>query len=622
MTAARRIAIALRAAALCSSLLCGAAWSAVTASADRTQLAPGESIELTLQSDRGGAGQPDLAPLAKDFEILRRSSSNSLQIVNGTASSQRQLKLTLVPRRSGRIEVPRLEWDGEQSATVELIVAAPGAAGAGAQAGSVAHVFFTTTLDSLQPHVQSALSLQLRLYSDKKLYQASVEFPGTSDALVRRVGEDESMQETRNGRTYQVITRNYVLVPQRSGEIQLDGPVLNAQVADGSRSLDPFMAQVFGQLSMEGGMSGTRALRLRGDPVRLVAKARPPGTGSGDWLPAQQFTIDDTWKPTGGVIEVGVPVTRRLRITAVGLTASQLPDLSTRVNWPAGLQAHPDPSALADEMRDGHIVGHRDQDIALLADHPGRFELPALRVAWWDIATHQRREAVLPALTLEAVAGAKGTPAASATAGAAAAVAGSPSASAAAGASSGVSDAASPSATPANAAATVSPSSADGRAVWGSVPPTVWIGVSVGLGLLWLGTLGAWAWTRRRRPRDGSPTAARHTATADLSATAARRGFQRACRDHAARAARDALLAWARATWEAPAPTGLNALARRLGRAEITPLLRELDRACLDGTAWNGQALAGALPSLDGDTGIRKTPPRLPGLYSDQASDS
>lgn len=144
----------------------------------------------------------------------------------------------------------------------------------------------------------------------------------------------------------------------------------------------------------------------------------------------------------------------------------------------------------------------------------------------------------------------------------------------------------------------------------------------MGLGLLWLATLGAWAWTRRRRPGDGSPMAARHTATADLSAAAARRGFQRACRDHAARAARDALLAWARATWEAPAPTGLNALARRLGRAEITPLLRELDRACLAGTAWNAQALARALPSLDGDAGARKTAPRLPGLYSDQASDS
>ena len=83
--------------------------------------------------------------------------------------------------------MPRLEWEGEQSAVIELVVAAGnGSAGQGAQAGSVADVFFTTTLDSLQPHVQSAVSLQLRLYSDKKLYQASVDFPGNTDLLVRR----------------------------------------------------------------------------------------------------------------------------------------------------------------------------------------------------------------------------------------------------------------------------------------------------------------------------------------------------------------------------------------------------------------------------------------------------
>jgi hypothetical protein len=100
------------------------AGAAVTTSVDRTQLAPGDTIELTLQSDHGGSGQPDLKALEKDFEILRRASSNSLQIVNGSASSQRQVRLTLSPRRKGRIEVPRLEWEGEQSAVIELVVAA------------------------------------------------------------------------------------------------------------------------------------------------------------------------------------------------------------------------------------------------------------------------------------------------------------------------------------------------------------------------------------------------------------------------------------------------------------------------------------------------------------------
>lgn len=600
MKRSRSFAIDVLAAVLGACVLCGAARAAVTASADRTQLAPGDTVELTLQSDRGGGGQPDLAPLEKDFEILGRRTSNRLQIINGSASTQRQVTLTLSPRRQGRVEVPRLAWDGEQSAAIELSVAANrGNAGGGAAAGSVADVFFTTTLDSLQPHVQSALNVQLRLYSDKKLYQASVEFAGNTDALLRRIGQDVTTQETRNGRAYQVITRHYLLVPQRSGEIRLDGPVLTAQVADGSSKLDPFMAQLFGQLQVEGGASGTRSLRLRGDPVTLRARARPPGLQSGDWLPAQQLTIEADWEPAGGVIAVDAPVTRRLRLSAVGLSASQLPDLSTQLIVPPGLKAHPDEARLEDEVHNGHIVGRRDQDIVLLADRAGRFELPALRVGWWDVVTNQRRETVVPALALEVAAGAGALPMpGNATA------------------SSPVSDAAAMSA-PWQPAAASSTASADRPGTVGAAP--LWTSISLALGLLWLATLGVWAWTHRRRQRAaGTAPATRATQVSAVSAAAARREFQQACREHAARRARDALLAWARATWPDAAPAGLNALARRLGQAEITPLLRDLERACLDGTAWNGDALAGTRPALGKADRARQPQQDLPGLYSEQ----
>ncbi|MFM9917295.1 MAG: BatD family protein [Rhizobacter sp.] len=597
MTTRRPHAIGLIAACLCSSVLCGTASAAVTASADRTHLEPGDTVELTLQSDRGGSGQPDLKPLEKDFEILRRGTSNSLQIINGSASSQRQVRLTLSPRRNGRIEVPRLAWDGEQSAVIELIVAA-GHGGKGAVAGSVADVFFTTTLDSLQPHVQSAVSLQLRLYSDKKLYQASVDFPGNTDLLVRRVGQDVTTDETRNGRTYQVITRSFVLVPQRSGEIELAGPVLNAQVADGTRSLDPFMEHVFGQLQIEGGASGTRALRLRGDPVRLAAKARPAGMSAGDWLPAQQLTIEEAWLPQGGPIAVGVPVTRRLRVSASGLGSSQLPDLGALMKLPSGLTSHPDEPKLNEDVQDGHIVADRQQDVVVLADRAGRFELPALKVDWWDVTTNQRREAVLAARTLEVAPAASATP-----------TLGSGSAAATSAAASVASTASAP---PRSTSRAEAPTPVGDSSV-------TWAAVGQALGLIGLGTLGIRAWMRRRRLRPGGASAPIHAnGSAAVSASAAKREFQRACLRHDARPARDALLAWARATWPESAPPGLNALARHLDRADVTPWLQALDRACLEGTAWNGEGLARALPLLDGNRKPTKAPTSLPGLYGEQ----
>ena len=63
MTRRRLRTFGLFAASLCAIMLCRPAGAAVTASVDRTQLAPGDTIELTLQSDRGGSGQPDLKAL-------------------------------------------------------------------------------------------------------------------------------------------------------------------------------------------------------------------------------------------------------------------------------------------------------------------------------------------------------------------------------------------------------------------------------------------------------------------------------------------------------------------------------------------------------------------------------
>ena len=591
---------------IAGGLLCGPAWAAFTASADRTQLAAGDSVQLTLQSDRSGSSQPDLAPLKKDFDILGQSTSNSLQIINGSMSSQRQVRLVLAPRRSGLVEVPHLKWDGETSAAIELNVAANGAggtaasgAGTGAPAEAVAHVFLTTSLDSLQPHVQSAVSLKVQLYSDKKLYQASLDLPGNADLLVRRLGEDVTTQETRNGRPYQVITRHYLLVPQRSGEIQLDGPVLNAQVADVNGRFDPFLERLFGQLQIEGGLSGTRPLRLRGDALKLVAQPRPPAWRSSDWLPAQQLTLDEVWGPVDTVIAVGEPLTRHLRLAAVGQSASQLPDLNALTTMPPGLKAHAEEAKLSDELQDGHVVGQREQDVTLLADQPGRYQLPEMRLAWWDVVSNQRREAVLPSVTVEVVAAANA-------------------------ASAGTSGAAAPpsdaQALPAAAPAASSPdpsATTPGLTAPSSNTSVDWVWVSVAFALLWLGTLGAWAWTHRRRRANGADPTLPAVNAPETSSTQARAAFQQACRGHATRGAREALLAWARATWPHDAPVGLNALARRLDKPALTALLRELDRACIADTAWNGDALARALPTLDSGSAPTKATQELPGLYSD-----
>jgi hypothetical protein len=60
-------------------------------------------------------------------------------------------------------------------------------------------------------------------------------------------------------------------------------------------------------------------------------------------------------------------------------------------------------------------------------------------------------------------------------------------------------------------------------------------------------------------------------------------------------ATRRGLLALAGATWPAPAPAGLHALAAHLSSGPLRQEVDALDRACYTGAAWTGAALLQAL---------------------------
>ncbi|MGQ0621208.1 MAG: BatD family protein [Panacagrimonas sp.] len=572
----------------CCLVLSRPVFAAVTASLDHDRVEQGETVQLVLQREGRSGEKPDLSPLARDFDVLGTQSGSSIRMVNGDISMQRQMTLTLAPKRAGKLQIPSLEWNGERSPALELVVG-PGGGGAddstegGQAAAGSSPVFLTTSLDITEPYVQAAVVLTVRLYLGQALAQASLDLPATDDLLVQQLGKDRQTRETRNGRAYEVIERKYLLLPQRSGTLKLDGPVFDAQVQDDRQSqLDPFFGGAFGNL-----MGRTRPLRLRGDEIVLDVQPRPANATGRDWLPARKVALQESWKSDGGGVRVGEPLTRHLTLSAEGVTAEGLPDLSSLMPMPDGLRAYPDQPKLDNGLRDDQLVGSREQDVAIIAARPGRYQLPELRLAWWDTAADVQREAVLPARTLDilpAVAGAGGEP--------------SPAPVPAARVEESEKPAAGSSAVPA------APSVA---AVSTAVLPWPWI--SLALGLLWLGTMAAWWGFGRRSP----PVAKAVTSAAQTSAATALKAFREACRKHDARAARQQLLAWARTSWPDHPPTGLGALALRLDDPEAGKLLPQLDRACYADGPWDGEALASLRLSVAPKAGDKA--PMLAGLY-------
>src|SRR5579859_1011021 len=119
------------------------AHAALRATVDNPQVAPGDTVQLTLTHDGQSHTEPDLAPLKQDFDIVSRSTSTNVQMVNGSISSSTQLTLALAPKRSGPLVIPALSWDSDRSVPVAINVG-----GSSAQPGAGApnsRLFLETT---------------------------------------------------------------------------------------------------------------------------------------------------------------------------------------------------------------------------------------------------------------------------------------------------------------------------------------------------------------------------------------------------------------------------------------------------------------------------------------------
>ena len=580
--------------ALLTGVLSLPVMAVTTASLDRTQVALGETVRLLLQTDANTDKQPDITPLLKDFDVLGGSHGSSTQIVNGHISSQMQVTLFLSPKHEGKIRLPPLSWGVEHSAALDLTVGGGANAPAQGDAGptSAAPVSMTVALDQKHPYLQSAVVLTLRLYVGVPLAQASLDMPGSSDVLVKQLGEDTQSTESRNGRSYQVIERKYLLIPQRSGQISLKGPTLDAQVQDSDASdINSFFGNAFGSMPLGRLMGSTRPLRLSASTIELNVQPRPASATEADWLPAQKVTLDEAWRPDNADVHVGEPLTRHLHLTALGLTGAQLPDLSKLMNVPDGIKLYPDQAKTDDIVRSGTMQGSRDQDIALIASQPGHYELPALKVAWWDTTANVQREATLPARSLD-VLPATGTQAAATPL---------------------------PAGRPLSIAPATEPARPGLLHLGGTTraPVSTWQWASAVLALLWLGTGLAWWRSRRAVPVAAASVApiatpsppAGHQPGKSVSA------LRQACRDNDPHAARQHLLNWAADYWPHSPPRGLQAVASRLADAQLAEALQQLDRACYTEIAWKGESLMQAFVVPPKQMRPKTTESEIPDLY-------
>ncbi|TDR41696.1 oxygen tolerance protein BatD [Tahibacter aquaticus] len=482
---------------LLALLLAALVWPALAADTvrawlDRDSMQLGETVTLNVETS-GALGEPDFSGLEADFELLNRSNSSSVSIVNGSASSTQLWAIGLKPRREGKLTVPALSVGTHKTAPVELNV---GAAPVVASAKPGDDLFVELSADPLNAYVQQQVRVTLKLFYAINLTDGGLDELTAADAVVQKLGQDRSYEAERDGRRYRVLERRYSVTAQKSGNLALPAVNFRGRALSGN---DP-NAMFFGR---------GRAVSARSDALSIEVRPRPAESGNSPWLPAQSLELRIDGANPAAPARVGEPLTATITATAQGLGFEQLPELE----MPAieGAEIYPDKSTTRSRENNGWIIGERSRKFAIVPKRAGTLHVPAMQLNWWDTASNKAALAQTPAFDVEV-----GAATAADGAGTAAVL---------------------PNAAPTEAA---TPGLATAASGYDSSRAEIWRLLAIGSFVLWILTLLAFLYWRR------SPVSLPVAAASPAAAPGSRKAFDQAVAGNDAAATARQLLAWAR----------------------------------------------------------------------------
>ncbi|MEW8376988.1 MAG: BatD family protein [Candidatus Thiodiazotropha taylori] len=345
-----------------------------------------QPVQLTIEIDGGEDLSPDLTPLEQDFEILSRSTQQSISVINGQMTSKRSLNLMLLPLRSGSLTIPAIQVGDQTTQPLSLQVERQPQQ----EAETTKQALIELSLDKDSAYLEEQILLTLKLYQAKGVRGESLDppVPSLDDTQLSLIHEDR-YSSRKDGVDYRVVERVYALFARQTGTLTLDGVKFRGRSGGNRDPFSSFFSNGFPSHQQPG-----RIIRAESKPVSLEILPIPQGFTGERWLPAKNLQIVENGIDSE-VALAGSPITRRVMIIADGVMSNHLPSIEQ--SMPSGLKLYPESPHLNDKPNHSGISSSLQQNLTLIATDPGTYTLPPIEIPWWNTETRRQEIARLPA---------------------------------------------------------------------------------------------------------------------------------------------------------------------------------------------------------------------------------
>lgn len=359
----------------------------LTASVDRNPVMERESFVLKIEvNDSVNTNDLDLSQLQKTGFIVGRTATGSqTQIINGTIQKSTTWSVVLVAKSAGNYTIPSFSVQGASSQPINVKVVKTSTANNTRNES----IFIQNNIETNELYVQQSIKLTTKLFISPQvdLQSGSLSEPKLDGAFIQQQGKDKDTSEIVNGIRYRVIERIYTITPQSSGKFSLESPTFNGDVITNTRRRSSFSS-----------FSQSKPVTAFGEDFSIDVKPIPTNY-TGVWLPSSIVQLNEEWSPNKETFEVGEPITRTITLTALNVNEEQLPEI--KGNYPSNVKVYPDQSSTYSAVRQNALVSQRTNTEAIVANAPGTYTFPEIRISWFNTKTKRQDVAVLPAKTVK-----------------------------------------------------------------------------------------------------------------------------------------------------------------------------------------------------------------------------
>lgn len=339
-----------------------------------------DEIQLVLkQTDSHDKTPPDLSVLSTDFQIVGTQQSMAYQFINGHASQENMWTIVMHARHIGKVTIPSIQWGSEKTKSIVIEIkkiASPIAESA--PVSTQRSVFMKWTLEPEHPVLHEQIKVHLEIYHHLPLLDAKLSPPSVENGLLFSLEQHQHRVEMIQGKRYEVEKYEYMIYPQKVGNMIVHGPVLNA---------------------MEYDMIPT--------PIHETMKAEtfniapPEGVASADnWLPARALRFEEL-KPlkTDMGLKAGDTLSRKIRIEAIGVPGNLLPDIQPSCG--ENCKVYVNPAKITNKVIHGELRGTKTFEMTYLPTREGDFELQAIEIPWFNTQLRKMELLTIPAFELK-----------------------------------------------------------------------------------------------------------------------------------------------------------------------------------------------------------------------------